>query len=71
MLGLIGDQLCLRRVLLKSGLTLRGVEVTWLCSSAKPTLVPWWIGLKFSLIVQTFYFMSNMVISLMHYTCLF
>ena len=26
----------------ESYLTLRGVEVTWLRSSAKPTLVPWW-----------------------------
>ena len=25
-----------------SCLTLRGVEVTWSCSSAEPTLVPWW-----------------------------
>ena len=40
--GLMGDQLCLGRVLLTSGLTLWGVEVTWLRSSAEPTLVPWW-----------------------------
>ena len=27
----------------ESCLTLRGAKVTWLCSSAEPTLVPWWI----------------------------
>ena len=37
----MGDQTLLGGVLLKSGLTLWGVEVTWLHSSAEPTLVPW------------------------------
>ena len=39
--GLLGDQLCLGRVLM-IGLTLGGVRVSWLHSSAEPTLVPWW-----------------------------
>ena len=33
----MGDQLCLESIV-DSGLTLRGVEVTWLCSSAEHTL---------------------------------
>ena len=37
----MGDQLCLGRVWL-IGLTLGGVKVSWLHSSAELTLVPWW-----------------------------
>ena len=39
--GLMGDQLCSGRIV-ESCLTLQGVKVSWVHSSAELTLVPWW-----------------------------
>ena len=39
----MGDQLCSEESTVEPCLTLWGVEISWLRSSAEPTLVPWWM----------------------------
>ena len=38
----MGDQLCSEESIVEPCLAPRGVEVSWLYSSAELTLVPWW-----------------------------